>query len=169
MDHLAPHDPDVDPRDQGHHVHDLALHLLTQTKEKEKVMSDDFQNFKPLLIILGEDDIEDQEENQEGDKLDPDWDPEPCVDDYPHWEDEIPEHIEDEEPWQRKLMLTHHMVSKLHLSGSTLEIGTLMDNMEEAIFFRCDDQREPIYIGEKEAELLISALQVAIDNIKVLK
>lgn len=55
----------------------------------------------------------------------------------------------------------HDVFAQLTLSGTPITVGLMAARAGEAIFFQTDDNPEPVYITDQEAELLIAALRVA--------
>ena len=55
-------------------------------------------------------------------------------------------------------------VATLRLSGSKIKVGFLSEDnpANDSVWFKTDEQPEPIYMSFQEAKLLICALQTAI-------
>ena len=61
---------------------------------------------------------------------------------------------------------THTIIANMTLSGSPVLVGVYSHSTGESVYFKTEDNPEPIYVSVTEASLLIAALQVAQDRIE---
>lgn len=61
---------------------------------------------------------------------------------------------------------THTVVANMTLSGSPVLVGVYSHAAGESIYFKTEDNEEPIYLSVAEAFLFGAALQVAQDRIE---
>lgn len=60
---------------------------------------------------------------------------------------------------------THTVVAQMDLSGETVLVGVYSHNAGESVYFKTEDNPEPIYISTSETFLFTAALQAAMERI----
>lgn len=61
---------------------------------------------------------------------------------------------------------TSHLIANLTLSGEDIQVGIYSHDQGDSVWFKTEENAEPIYLRVTETSLLIAALQVAQDRIE---
>lgn len=60
----------------------------------------------------------------------------------------------------------HSQIAAMNLSGSVVLVGSYSHDQGDSLYFKTEENVEPVYMSTAEAELLIAALQAAVAQAK---